>query len=155
MRHGERDQPWPVQRGATKLEREDLEERKELRRLARQAGAASLCAEQIYRMKEEDTLGRHVILTVYILLNVYKFTEAYFRWVDIVDSQGTCCQVTLTSLSVSVCLSACLSVCLSVCLSLENRTPGVRRHVLRRRALHRQHGRCPPRTNYYAFAIIP
>ena len=59
--------------------------------------------------------------------------------------------------SLCLCLSVCLPVCLSVCLclSLENRTPGVRRHVLRRRALHRQHGRCPPRTNYYAFAIIP
>ncbi len=95
MRHGERDQPWPVQRGATKLEREDIEERKRLRKLAREAGAASLCAEQIYRMKEEDTLGRHVILAVYILLNVYYFGEAYFRWVGIVDSQGTC--PTLTS----------------------------------------------------------
>lgn len=89
MRLGERDQPWPVQRGATKLEREDLEERKELRRLAREAGAASLCAEQIYRIREEDSLGRHVILTFYILCNVYKFLEAYSRWVGIVDDQGT------------------------------------------------------------------
>lgn len=90
MRHGERDQPWPVQRGATKLEREDLKERKEQRQRAREAGVCAFCAEQIYRLKEEDTLGRYVILAVYIMLNVYKFAEAYFRWVEIVDSQGTC-----------------------------------------------------------------
>ena len=55
----------------------------------REAGAASLCAEQIYRIREEDSLGRHIILTVYILLNFYMFLEAYFRWVGIVDDQGT------------------------------------------------------------------
>jgi NADH:ubiquinone oxidoreductase subunit 6 (subunit J) len=88
MRDGERDQPWPVQRGATKLERDDLAERQELRRLAREAGAASLCAEQVYRLKEEDKLGRYIILVVYVTLNVYMFFEAYARWVGIVESQG-------------------------------------------------------------------
>ena len=106
MRQGEKDQPWPVARGATYLERDDLEEREEQAAAAREQGAASSCAERIYRLREEDKLGRYVILVVYFGLNIYLFFEAYFRWVLIVDNQGDCtsscegeCSVDLLCLS--------------------------------------------------------
>ena len=72
MRHGESDRPWETARAAAKLERE---EREALGEIYQREGAREVLKEELYRVMEEDKLGRYVVLALYYIINCYLYAS--------------------------------------------------------------------------------